>query len=47
MGNICPECKSGETTSSFQGTVIVFDVETSEVAKKLGIAGNGRYAIKV
>jgi len=45
-GNICPVCKSGDITSNFQGTVVVFDTE-SEIAKKLGIVSTGRYALKV
>ncbi|MBI5332721.1 MAG: transcription elongation factor Spt4 [Candidatus Aenigmarchaeota archaeon] len=45
-GNICPNCKSGDTTSSFQGTVVVFDIE-SEIAKKLGIGTTGKYALRV
>jgi len=36
----------GETTSSFQGMVVIFDTE-SEIAKKLGITTPGKYAIKV
>ncbi len=45
-GNVCPVCKSTDLTSSFQGTLVVFDVN-SEIAKKLGITAPGRYAIKV
>ena len=45
-GNVCPVCKSTNTTSSFQGVIVIFDPE-SEVAKKLGIAVPGKYAIKV
>jgi RNA polymerase subunit RPABC4/transcription elongation factor Spt4 len=45
-GNICPGCKSGETTTSFQGIVTVFDVN-SEIAKKLGITEPGKYALRV
>jgi len=45
-GNICPNCKSSDTTSSFQGTVVIFDVN-SELAKKMGITEPGKYALKV
>lgn len=45
-GNICPSCKAGELTSSFQGTVVVFDIG-SEVGKKLGITEPGKYALRV
>ncbi len=45
-GNICPNCKSGDTTTSYQGTVIIFNTE-SELARKLGIEATGKYAIRV
>jgi DNA-directed RNA polymerase subunit E" len=45
-GSVCPVCKSTDLTSSFQGTIVIFDPE-SEVAKHLGIKAPGRYAIKV
>ena len=45
-GNECPACKSTDLTTSFQGTIVIFDVE-SEIAKKLGITAPGTYAIKV
>ena len=44
-GNLCPVCKA-ETTTNFQGIVVIFDVE-SELAKKLGITAPGTYAIRV
>lgn len=43
--SLCPVCRS-ETTTNFQGTVVIFDVE-SELAKKLGITAPGTYAVKV
>ncbi|MFH0949442.1 MAG: transcription elongation factor subunit Spt4 [Candidatus Aenigmatarchaeota archaeon] len=45
-GNMCPVCKSNDTTSTFQGVVVIIDPE-SEIAKKLGITAPGKYAIKV
>jgi DNA-directed RNA polymerase subunit E" len=47
QGNLCPSCKSGELTTSFQGQVIVFDPAGSEVAKRLGIKEPGKYALRV
>lgn len=44
--NICPVCKSADTTASFQGIVTIFDAE-SEIAKKLGITAPGKYALKI
>jgi DNA-directed RNA polymerase subunit E" len=46
MGNKCVACQSTDLASSFQGAVVIFDVE-SEVAKKLGITAPGTYAIRV
>lgn len=46
QGNICPSCKSGETTTSFQGVVVVFD-PSSVVGQKLGITEPGKYALRV
>ena len=45
-GNVCPVCKSTDLTSSFQGAIVIFDVD-SEIAKKLGITVPGKYAIRV
>ena len=45
-GNICPSCKGGDLTTSFQGIVVIYDVE-SEVAKRLGIKEPGKYVLKV
>lgn len=45
-GSVCPACKSTDLTSSFQGIVVIFDVE-SGIAKSLGITSPGKYAIKV
>jgi len=43
--HLCPVCKI-ETTTNFQGTVVIFDIE-SALAKKLGITTPGTYAIRV
>ena len=45
-GNVCEVCKSTEITTSFLGTIVIFDVD-SEIAKKMGITAPGTYAIKV
>ncbi len=42
----CPYCNANETTTSFQGVVMIFDPE-SELAKKLGITAPGKYALRV
>ncbi|NLU45709.1 MAG: DNA-directed RNA polymerase subunit E [Euryarchaeota archaeon] len=44
--DICPRC--GEQTSrEWQGYVAVVDFEKSEIAQRMGITANGRYALKV
>ena len=45
-GNKCPLCQGSDLTTSFQGSIIVFDLE-SEIAKKIGITSPGKYAIRV
>jgi DNA-directed RNA polymerase subunit E" len=45
-GSVCPVCKSTDLTASFQGIVVIFDVQ-SDIAKTLGITAPGKYAIKV
>ena len=45
-GTTCPVCKTSNITTSFQGTIVIFDVE-SDVAKKLGVTAPGKHAIKV
>ena len=45
-GSQCPKCKSSDLTTSWKGRIIVFDMEKSEIAKKLGVKENGEYAIK-
>ncbi len=45
-GTVCPVCKTSNTTTNFQGVMIIFDA-TSEIAQNLGITAPGKYAIKV
>jgi len=44
---ICPVCKSEELSTRFSGSVVIFDSENSEIAKKLGIKQKGEYALIV
>ncbi len=44
-GNACVVCRT-ETTTNFQGMIVIFDTN-SEIAKKLNITAPGTYAIKV
>ncbi len=42
----CPIC-GGETTKEWQGYLVVIDYKRSEIARKMGITINGKYALKV
>ena len=42
----CPNC-SGELSKEWQGYVIILDHTKSEIAKKMNIAVNGKFALKV
>ncbi len=45
-GDKCPECGSQEHTEEFKGRIMIFNAETSEVAKKLNIKKPGMFAVK-
>ncbi len=45
--NRCPECKTMSMSDDWIGISIIIDPEKSQIAKKLGVKGPGRYAIKV
>ncbi len=45
--NVCPKCRSTSLSEDFGGIVIVFDPQTSAVAKAMKIKDKGRYALKV
>ena len=42
----CPLC-GGETSKDWQGYVIIVDHPRSEIAKKMGIHVNGKFALRV
>ena len=42
----CPYC-GGQTSKEWQGFLVVTDYEKSEIAKRMGISSNGKYALKV
>jgi len=42
----CPRC-GGETSKDWQGYVIIIDYKRSEIAKKMGVSSNGRFALRV
>ena len=43
---VCPKC-GGQTSREWQGYVVVIDHEKSDIAKKMGITSNGRFALRV
>jgi DNA-directed RNA polymerase subunit E" len=45
--NVCPKCRSTSFSEDFGGIVIVFNPDTSAVAKAMKIKDKGRYALKV
>jgi len=44
---VCPLCGSTELTTKWSGYVVILDVENSEIAKKLNIKVNGKYALNI
>ena len=44
--DVCPRC-GGQTSKDWQGVLVVTDFEKSEIATKMGITSNGRFALKV
>ncbi|MCK9322689.1 MAG: transcription elongation factor subunit Spt4 [Candidatus Methanomethylophilaceae archaeon] len=42
----CPRC-GAQTSKEWQGFIAVIDFEKSEIAQRMGITANGRYALKV
>jgi DNA-directed RNA polymerase subunit E" len=45
--DVCPTCKTSDTTTHWKGYVIVIDPERSEVAKEVGASFPGRYALRL
>lgn len=44
--DVCPHCNE-PTSREWQGYIIVNDFEKSEIAAKMGIKQNGKYALRV
>jgi DNA-directed RNA polymerase subunit E" len=45
--NVCPVCKGTDLSDDYSGLLIVIDPETSQLAKKMEIVKEGRYALKI
>lgn len=43
----CPICKGNQFTQSWNGRVTLLDATNSLIAKRMGTAANGEYAIKI
>ena len=46
-GDECPICRKKQFTTNWQGRLCILDPKKSEIAKKIGIAVKGEYAIKI
>ncbi|HVO77813.1 MAG TPA: transcription elongation factor subunit Spt4 [Methanomassiliicoccales archaeon] len=44
--DVCPLC-GNPTSKEWQGYVIILDHEKSEIAKRMGINVNGKFALRV
>ncbi|OPY31818.1 MAG: Transcription elongation factor Spt4 [Methanomassiliicoccales archaeon PtaU1.Bin124] len=44
--DVCPLC-GNQTSKEWQGYVIIIDHTKSEIAKRMGINVNGKFALKV
>ena len=44
--DVCPRC-GGQTSREWQGYLVIVDHEKSDIAKKMGITTNGKYALRV
>lgn len=45
-GDVCPIC-SNHTSKDWQGYVVIIDYNRSEIAKKMGVNVNGKFALRV
>ena len=44
---ICPKCKTPSLSDDFSGLVMIFNPDSSAIAKAMKIKEKGRYALKV
>lgn len=43
----CPQCNNEDLTKAWEGTIIIVDPSSSEVAKAIGASVPGKYALKI
>jgi DNA-directed RNA polymerase subunit E" len=46
-GDKCPNCSGTTFTTFWRGYVVILDSENSEIAKKMGITSNGKFALRL
>ena len=45
-GPTCPQCKTSNFSTSWQGRMYILDPAKSDIGKKIGVEMKGEYAIK-
>ena len=45
--NVCPICKGTDLSDDYSGLLIVVEPEGSQMAQKMDIKKEGRYALKI
>lgn len=45
--NVCPICRSTDLSDDFSGLLIILAPEGSQLAQKMDIKQEGRYALKI
>lgn len=46
-GDKCPACGANAFTTFWRGYVVIIDSANSEIAKKMGISQDGKYALRL
>jgi len=46
MDKVCPICGNNQFLDKHKGKVVVLDCDNSEIAKKVNIGANGKFALK-
>ncbi|MFA5764346.1 MAG: transcription elongation factor subunit Spt4 [archaeon] len=46
-GDKCPNCQGSNFTTFWRGYVVILNSEESEIAKKMGITTNGKFALRL
>jgi DNA-directed RNA polymerase subunit E" len=46
-GDVCPVCGSTSFTTFWRGYTIILNAQNSEIAQKMGITKEGKYALRL